>query len=56
MENRLVLRTTQGLKPEAVNKLTMVPGEGLVGLCFEKDTIIREGNAPKIQTLNTLTT
>ncbi len=47
MANRLVLKATQGLKPEAVNSVTMKPGEGLVGLCFEKGTIIREGNAPK---------
>ncbi|MBA3010180.1 MAG: phosphoenolpyruvate--protein phosphotransferase [Proteobacteria bacterium] len=45
MENRLVLRATQGLNPKAVNTVTMKPGEGLVGVCFEKSTIIREGNA-----------
>ena len=45
MENRLVLRATQGLNPEAVNILTMKPGEGLVGQCFESSTFVREGNA-----------
>jgi phosphotransferase system enzyme I (PtsP) len=47
MENRLVLKATQGLKPEAVDTVTMTPGEGLVGQCFEQDAIIREGNAPQ---------
>lgn len=47
MENRLVLKATQGLKPEAVDTVTMTPGEGLVGQCFEKDAILREGNAPQ---------
>jgi phosphotransferase system enzyme I (PtsP) len=47
MGNRLVLKATQGLKPEAVDTVTMAPGEGLVGRCFEQDAIIREGNAPQ---------
>ena len=42
-----MLKATQGLKPEAVDTVTMPPGEGLVGLCFERDAIIREGNAPQ---------
>ncbi len=45
MENRLVLRATQGLNPEAVNRVTMKSGEGLVGQCFKNGSIIREGNA-----------
>ncbi|WP_321495458.1 phosphoenolpyruvate--protein phosphotransferase [uncultured Desulfobacter sp.] len=41
----LVLRATRGLKPEAVNRVRMLPGEGLVGQCFSQDRILRVGNA-----------
>jgi phosphotransferase system enzyme I (PtsP) len=44
---RLTLKATRGLKPEAVDKIAMKPGEGLVGRSFETLSIIREGNAPK---------
>ncbi|MFH2093789.1 MAG: phosphoenolpyruvate--protein phosphotransferase [Pseudomonadota bacterium] len=43
--NRLTLKATKGLKPNAVNRIHMKPGEGLVGQSFEALTIIREGNA-----------
>jgi phosphotransferase system enzyme I (PtsP) len=43
--NRLTLKATKGLKPEAVNKIHMKPGEGLVGRSFETLSIVREGNA-----------
>ncbi|WP_300457160.1 phosphoenolpyruvate--protein phosphotransferase [Desulfobacula sp.] len=42
---RLTLKATKGLKPEAVNKIRMKPGEGLVGQSFETLSIVREGNA-----------
>ncbi len=45
--NRLTLKATKGLKPEAVNKIHMKPGEGLVGKSFETLAIVREGNAGK---------
>jgi len=45
--NRLTLKATKGLKPEAVNKIHMKPGEGLVGRSFETLSIVREGNAGK---------
>jgi len=45
--NRLTLKATKGLKPEAVNKIHMKPGEGLVGQSFETLSIVREGNAGK---------
>ena len=45
--NRLTLKATKGLKPEAVNKIYMKPGEGLVGRSFETLSIVREGNAGK---------
>ncbi len=32
----LVLRSTRGLKPSAVGKVTMAPGEGLTGLTFDR--------------------
>lgn len=35
-EGRLVLRSTRGLKPSAVDKVRMSPGEGLTGLTFER--------------------
>ena len=41
----LILTATKGLKPEAVDRITMKPGEGLVGQSFETLSIIREGNA-----------
>nr|WP_321403983.1 phosphoenolpyruvate--protein phosphotransferase [uncultured Desulfobacter sp.] len=41
----LVLKATRGLKPEAVNQVRMLPGEGLVGKCFSQDQILRVGNA-----------
>ncbi len=44
---RLILKATKGLKAEAVNKIYMAPGEGLVGQSFETLAIIREGNARK---------
>lgn len=53
--NRLVLKATQGLNPGAVDTVWMKPGEGLVGQCFETLSIVREGNASKIQDLSTLT-
>lgn len=43
--NNLVLKATRGLKPEAVNKIRMFPGEGLVGQCFSRDQVLRVGNA-----------
>lgn len=43
--NRLVLKATRGLNIEAVDKISMEPGEGLVGASFETMTVIREGNA-----------
>lgn len=46
-EDRLVLRATRGLKPEAVDKVWMQPGEGLVGQSFETLSVIREGHASK---------
>ncbi len=45
--NLLTLKATKGLKPEAVNKIHMKPGEGLVGRSFETLSIVREGNAGK---------
>ncbi len=45
--NRLVLKATRGLNPDAVDNISMKPGEGLVGLSFEKLLVIREGNARK---------
>ncbi|OGR28195.1 MAG: phosphoenolpyruvate--protein phosphotransferase [Desulfobacterales bacterium RIFOXYA12_FULL_46_15] len=45
--NRLTLKATKGLKPGAVNKIHMKPGEGLVGRSFETLSIVREGNAGK---------
>ena len=42
---RLTLKATRGLKPEAVNKIHMKPGEGLVGQSFDTLSIVREGNA-----------
>ncbi len=42
----LVLKATQGLNPDAVDRIRMKPGEGLVGRCFSEDRILREGNAP----------
>lgn len=44
---RLTLKATKGLKPEAVNRVQMQPGEGLVGQSFEDLIIVREGNALK---------
>jgi len=44
---KLTLKATKGLKPEAVNKIHMKPGEGLVGHSFETLSIVREGNASK---------
>lgn len=44
---QLTLKATKGLKSEAVNKVQMKPGEGLVGESFETLSIIREGNAVK---------
>jgi len=41
----LVLKATRGLNPDAVNRVRMKPGEGLVGLCFSENRILREGNA-----------
>ncbi|WP_320044937.1 phosphoenolpyruvate--protein phosphotransferase [uncultured Desulfobacter sp.] len=41
----LVLKATRGLKPEAVNQIRMLPGEGLVGQCFSRDQVLRVGNA-----------
>lgn len=42
---KLTLKATKGLKPEAVNRIHMKPGEGLVGQSFETLSIVREGNA-----------
>ena len=44
---RLTLKATKGLKKEAVDKIHMKPGEGLVGKSFETLSIVREGNASK---------
>ena len=44
-ENLLILKSTQGLNPDAVDAIRMAPGEGLVGQCFLRQAIIREGNA-----------
>jgi len=41
----LVLKATRGLKPEAVDRIRMLPGEGLVGQCFSQDRVLRVGNA-----------
>ncbi|MGM0656741.1 MAG: phosphoenolpyruvate--protein phosphotransferase [Thermodesulfobacteriota bacterium] len=41
----LVLKATRGLKPEAVDRVRMLPGEGLVGQCFSQDQVLRVGNA-----------
>lgn len=41
----LVLKATQGLKPEAVDRIRMLPGEGLVGQSFSRDEILRVGDA-----------
>ncbi len=41
----LVLKATRGLNPDAVNRVRMKPGEGLVGLCFSENRILREGDA-----------
>lgn len=43
--DELVLNATQGLNPEAVGQVRMKPGEGLVGLTFEKLRPVREGRA-----------
>jgi len=43
----LVLKATRGLNPDAVNQVKMKPGEGLVGLCFSENRILRKGNARK---------
>ncbi len=45
--DRLVLKATKGLNPDAVNTISMVPGQGLVGHCFDQMCVIREGNASK---------
>ena len=45
--NRLVLKATKGLRPEAVETVRMKPGEGLVGQSFQTLSVIREGNARK---------
>jgi len=45
--NRLTLKATKGLKQEAVDKIHMKPGEGLVGRSFATLSIIREGHAIK---------
>jgi len=42
---RLTLKSTKGLKADAVNKIHMKPGEGLVGQSFETLSTIRVGNA-----------
>ena len=44
-DDLLVLKATRGLNPSAVNRIRMAPGEGLVGRCFSRDRILREGNA-----------
>jgi phosphotransferase system, enzyme I, PtsP len=43
--NDLVLRATIGLNPEAVGKIRMKPGEGLVGTTYERLLPIREASA-----------
>jgi phosphotransferase system enzyme I (PtsP) len=43
--NVLVLRATVGLNPDAVGKIRMKPGEGLVGATFERLQAIREASA-----------
>lgn len=42
----LVLKATHGLNQSAVDRVRMTPQEGLVGLCFSQDRILRVGNAP----------
>ena len=41
----LVLRSTKGLNPEAVDVIRMRPGEGLVGETFARQSPVREGCA-----------
>ena len=43
----LTLRATRGLNPYAVGKISMKPGEGLVGQSFEHLSTVREGDASK---------
>ncbi len=45
VSKHLVLKATQGLKPEAINRVEMKPGQGLVGQSFETLSIVREGQA-----------
>lgn len=46
-EQELVLTANQGLNPEAVGRVRLKPGEGLVGEAFEEQRPIREGRASK---------
>lgn len=43
--NDLVLRATIGLNPDAIGKIRMKPGEGLVGTTFERLQAVREASA-----------
>ncbi|MCG8532895.1 MAG: GAF domain-containing protein, partial [Desulfovibrionales bacterium] len=43
-EGCLVLKSTRGLNPTAVNAIRLDPGEGLVGRCFQSQAMVREGN------------
>ncbi|WP_022663674.1 phosphoenolpyruvate--protein phosphotransferase [Desulfospira joergensenii] len=45
ISKKLVLKATRGLKPGAVNRVSMKPGEGLVGRSFETLSPVREGRA-----------
>ncbi|MBU2429384.1 MAG: GAF domain-containing protein, partial [Proteobacteria bacterium] len=47
ISDQLILKATKGLKPDAVNRIHMKPGEGLVGRSFEDLSIIRVGDATK---------
>lgn len=45
--DELVLRATKGLNPDAVGKVRMPPGSGLVGRCLEQLEPVCEGCAPQ---------
>ncbi|MBN2801477.1 MAG: phosphoenolpyruvate--protein phosphotransferase [Deltaproteobacteria bacterium] len=42
--NRLVLTATYGLNPQAVNNVSMAPGEGLSGQSFKKSEVLNISN------------
>lgn len=43
-EKKLILKATRGLRPSAVNRIRMAPGQGLVGTSFETGKIICESD------------